>query len=71
MVFLARKVDELNLPCVLTLEGSGRKIAETVVRTSKAKSARIGTVDSLQTLGGADYLTAMTRNLAVIMDALN
>lgn len=71
VVFLARKVDELNLPCVLTLEGSSRKIAETVVRTSKAKSARIGTVDSLQSLGGTGYLDAMTRNLAVFTDALN
>lgn len=71
VVFLAKKVDEQNLPCVLTLEGSGHKIAETVVRATRAKSARIVTLDSLQTVGGDDYLTAMTRNLAALADALN
>ena len=30
--FLAKKVDELGLPCVLTIEGKNHKLAETIVR---------------------------------------
>ena len=71
VAFLAAKVDELNLPCVLTLEGNDRKIAKTVVETTRGKSARILTLDSLQSAGTDDYLTAMTRNLSVLAEALN
>ena len=71
VAFLAAKVDELHLPCVLTLEGSGRKIAETVLRVSRAKGVRIRAVDSLQAGAPRDYLAAMSANLAVFADALN
>ena len=71
VAFLAAKVDELRLPCVLTLEGSGKKIAETVLRVSRAKGVRIRAVDSLQAGAPRDYLAAMSANLAVFADALN
>ncbi len=71
VAFLAAKVDELHLPCVLTLEGSGKKIAETVLRVSRAKGVRIRAVDSLQSGTPRDYLAAMSANLAVFADALN
>ena len=71
IAFLAAKVDELRLPCVLTLEGSGKKIAETVLRVSRAKGVRIRAVDSLQAGAPRDYLAAMSANLAVFADALN
>ena len=32
--FLAEKVDELDLPCVMTIEGSDHKIAETIIRNT-------------------------------------
>ena len=32
--FLANKVDELGLPCVLTIEGTQHKIAETIVQNT-------------------------------------
>ena len=38
--FLAGKVDELNLPCVLTIEGVQHKIAETLSGTRLRKIKR-------------------------------
>lgn len=38
--FLADKVDELNLPCVMTIEGSDKKIAETIVVNTAAKNQK-------------------------------
>ena len=73
---LAKKVDELNLPVILTMEGTQHKIAETVRRTTKTKDQRILTLDSLQSTGGEaaeamHYLNAMKRNLEVLKAALN
>ena len=48
--FLAGKVDELGLPCVLTIEGAQHKIAETIVQNSAAKNQSILTLDSMQSL---------------------
>lgn len=73
IAFLAGKADELNLPALLTLEGSDGKIAETVLNTTKNKTAKILTMDSLQsttTRTGTDYLTVMEKNLAVLRQAL-
>ena len=76
VVFLARKVDELKLPVILTMEGVRHKIAETVKRTTKAQDQRILTLDSLQSTGGeaaktTHYLDVMTRNLEALKTALN
>ncbi len=70
VTFLAGKVDELNLPCVLTLEKSDQKIAATVVNATAAKSARILTMDSMQSAAGASYLSTMENNLKVLKEAL-
>lgn len=76
VAFLAGKVDELGLSAVLTLEGTDHKIAETVVSTSKNKSAQILSMDSMQSTtsadvkNGATYLSIMEKNLAVLTDAL-
>ena len=76
IVFLANKVDELDLFTVLTLEGTNHKIAETIVSTSKNKSAQILSMDSMQSTtsgdvkNGATYLSIMEKNLAVLTDAL-
>ena len=76
IAFLANKVDELGLSAVLTLEGTNHKIAETIVSTSKNKSARILSMDSMQSTtsgdvkNGATYLSIMEKNLAVLTDAL-
>ena len=76
VAFLAGKVDELHLSAVLTLEGSDHRIAETVVSTATAKGVRILSMDSMQSVTstdvkkGADYLTIMEKNLAVLKEAL-
>ncbi|MDO4938576.1 MAG: metal ABC transporter substrate-binding protein [Lachnospiraceae bacterium] len=74
--FLADKVDELELSTVLTLEGTDHRIAETIVSTSKSKSARILSMDSMQSAtskdvaSGATYLSIMEKNLDVLKSAL-
>lgn len=75
--FLAGKVDELGLPCVLTIEGAQHKIAETIVQNSAAKNQSILTLDSMQSTTSADaangttYLSVMESNLDVLKQALN
>lgn len=77
VAFLANKVDELGLTAVLTIEGSDCKIADTVVATTEKKSARILTMDSMQSVSreemdaGVTYLSVMEKNLSVLKDALN
>ena len=61
---------------MLTIEGSSKKIAETVVRTAKRGPVPILTLDSMQSVradgiaSGPDYLTVMERNLAILQEAL-
>ena len=75
--FLAGKVDELGLPCVLTIEGVQHKIAETIVQNSAAKNQSILTLDSMQSITSKDiengftYLSVMENNLENIKTALN
>ena len=74
--FLAGKVDELNLPCVLTIEGVQHKIAETIVRNTAAKNQKVLTMDSMQSTtskdaaNGTTYFSVMERNLSVLKEAL-
>ena len=74
--FLAGKADELNLPCVLTIEGVQHKIAETIVRNTAAKNQKVLTMDSMQSTtskdaaNGTTYLSVMERNLSVLKEAL-
>ena len=74
--FLAGKVDELNLPCVLTIEGAQHKIAETIVQNTTAKNQKVLTMDSMQSTtskdvaNGTTYLSVMEQNLSVLKEAL-
>ena len=74
--FLAKRVDELKLPCVLTIEGAQHKIAETIVRNTTAKNQRVLTMDSKQSTtskdvkNGTTYLSVMEKNLSVLKEAL-
>lgn len=76
VIFLAKKVDELGLPAVLTIEKSDKKIAKTIVSNTKAKNQAILEMDSLQSVtqkeikGGRSYLSAMKNNLEVLKKAL-
>lgn len=77
ITFLAKKVDELSLPAVLIIDGSDGKIAETIISNTTDKSAKILTLDSMQSVSskdlaaGADYLSIMEQDLAVLREALN
>lgn len=76
IVFLANKVDELNLSCVLTIEKSGQKIADTVIQNTQSKDQQILALDSMQSTtskdvsDGATYLSIMEKNLDVLKEAL-
>lgn len=77
IAFLARKVDELQLPVVLTIEGANHAIAETVVSSTQAKNQAILTMNSMQSVtakdaeNGESYLGIMAENLNVLKEALN
>ena len=74
--FLAKKVDELGLPCVLTIEGKNHKLAETIVQSTAGKNQKVLTMDSMQSMTskdaayGATYLSVMEQNLSVLKEAL-
>ena len=74
--FLAKKVDELGLPCVLTIEGKNHKLAETIVQSTAEKNQKMLTMDSMQSMtskdvaNGATYLSVMEQNLSVLKEAL-
>ncbi len=76
ITFLAGKVDELSLPCVLTIEGSVHRIAETIVENTERKDLPILTLNSLQSVtredmeNGDSYLSLMQDNLEVLRQAL-
>lgn len=77
IIFLANKVDELGLNAVLTIEKSDKKIAKTVVNSTKNKNQQVLEMDSLQSITtkeikeGRNYLSAMKKNLEVLKKALN
>ena len=76
VVFLSGKLDELDLPAVLKIDGSDGKIAERVRQISNDPERMILTLDSLQTAASEDvrkgvtYLSVMESNLAVLKEAL-
>ena len=76
VIFLAKKVDELNLPAVLTIENPKTRIAETVIGNTSAKDQKVLSLDSMQGTTAADvqagttYLSVMENNLKVLTEAL-
>lgn len=77
IAFLSRKVDELNLHTILTIEKSDKKIAETVKKNSKSKNQKILEMNSIQSVSareiknGTNYIELMKQNLSVLKTALN
>ncbi len=75
--FLAGKVDELSLSCVLTIDGTKHRIAETIVESTRDKNQKILSLNSMQSItledvkNGAKYLSIMESNLAVLEKALS
>ena len=74
--FLAKKVDELGLKNVMTIEKSDQKIAKTIIENTESKDQKILTLDSMQSTtsddvaSGATYLSVMENNLGVLKEAL-
>ena len=70
------KVDELELPYILVLEGGDTRLAETIVENSAAKNAQVLSLNSLQSVTargveeGITYLGVMESNLEVLKTAL-
>ncbi|MDO4317475.1 MAG: metal ABC transporter substrate-binding protein [Lachnospiraceae bacterium] len=73
VVFLAEKLDELKLPTLLVLDGSDRKLAETIVQNTKSRDQRILVLNSMQSVTpkeGVSYLSLMEENYRVLAEAL-
>ncbi|MBO4457791.1 MAG: zinc ABC transporter substrate-binding protein [Butyrivibrio sp.] len=76
VTFLSKKVDELGLSSIMTIEGKDHKIAETVKQNTSKKDQKILTMDSLQSTtskdveSGVTYLSVMEGNLEVLKEAL-
>jgi len=77
IIFLANKVDELGLNCIIKIEGSNNSIAETIKNNTTSKNQTILTVNSLQSVTSADvkngvtYISVMKENLTTLKTALN
>lgn len=77
IAFLSKKVDELGLGSVLTIEGTKHKIAETIVQNTTDKDQTVRSMDSMQSTtskdveNGTTYLSIMQANLEVLKEALN
>lgn len=72
VVFLANKIDELNLKNVMVIESSDQALAKTVIESTNAKNQGILVLNSLQSVtlkeieNGATYLSIMQENLNVL-----
>ena len=77
IAFLANKVDELGLTCIMKIESSDGGIAKTVKYATKDKNQTILTMDSIQSAttkeyaNGRNYLSIMQNNLGVLTQALS
>ena len=74
VIFLSKKVDELKLPYVLTIDGTKHKIAETVISNTKSKNQKILVLDSMQSTtlnNNTSYLEIMQKNLETLKTVLN
>lgn len=77
VVFLAEKMDELQLPAVLVIEGSDQTLAKTIISSTQAKNQKVLALNSMQVVRkqdlseGMSYISVMEDNLEVLKEALN
>lgn len=75
--FLINKANELKTDCLITADGSDKKLARTVASCMNEKDIKILTLDSMQTVskrdidGGKTYLSVMRSNLETLSCALD
>ena len=76
VVFLANKVNELDIKNVIVLDSSNQKLAKTVIQNSKKNKCGIIVLDSMQSttldqaFKGKSYSATMTKNLSELKKAL-
>ena len=76
IIFLANKLNELNLKNICQIESGNGKIANTIIKASKKNDTKILVLDSLQSTNqkdiknGTTYLSTMLKNLKVLKEAL-
>ncbi len=76
VVFLANKLDELGLKSIMQIETSDGSLAGTVRDATASKDQKILTMNSLQSVTGAQaesgitYLSVMKENLDILREAL-
>ena len=77
IAFLAKKVDELSVGTVFTIENSDGKIAQAIIDNTQAKSAKTATLYSLQSVTKEQldydhtYISLMRKNLETLKTALS
>ena len=77
ITFLANKCDELNSEYVYTIDGSDCSIANAIVSSTKSKSQKVLTLDSMQNVKmndktvPVDYISVMKKNYDTLKEALN
>ena len=76
IIFLAKKVDELKLNTILTIEGNKYKIAQTIIQNTKSKNQNIAVINSMQSITAQDiekgisYISIMEQNIDVLSQSL-
>ncbi|MCD8378836.1 MAG: metal ABC transporter substrate-binding protein, partial [Lachnospiraceae bacterium] len=76
IVFLIEKLDELELPVILIIEGSDSELAQTIRKNTQSADQEILTLNSMQAVSrdeveaGATWLNIMEENLKVLKKAL-
>ena len=76
IIFLAKKVDELKLNTILTIEGNNHKIAQTIIQNTKSKNQNIAVINSMQSITAQDiekgisYISIMEQNIDVLSQSL-
>ena len=74
VTFLSGKIDEIGTGSILVIDGSDKRIANTIKGNTSQKNQQILTMDSKQSAGTDDadytYLNVMSNNLVVLKQAL-
>ena len=76
IIFLMKKLDELDLSKIMVTESSDKKLAETIIRESNSNDRQILVLDAMQSVSSKDlangvtYLSIMESNLNVLKEAL-
>lgn len=76
IVSLSESIDRLGLKNVFVMKKSDTALAETIIKNSSSKDAKILTLDSMQSVSSGDiskgenYLSVMEKNLAALSAAL-